>query len=290
MDKLLIGCGYLGSRVAARWLAEGHRVFATTRSPARAEELRRQGIEPIVGDVLDPASLKQLPVVQTVCHAVGLDRAAGRSMREVYVEGLRNVLAALPSPERFLYISSTGVYGQCDGEEVDETAATEPLEDSGQVVLAAEQQLRERLPNSIILRFAGIYGPGRLLRRQAIAAGEPIVGDADKWLNLIHVEDGAAAVLAAEQRGQPGQVYNVCDDAPVRRRDFYTALARLLHAPEPRFVAPAPGAPLPGHERANRRLVNRRLRQELNVTLRYPSYGEGLPASVQSAVTPQSQE
>jgi len=280
MDKLIIGCGYLGSRVAARWLADGHRVFATTRKLERADELRRLGLDPVICDVLDPASLKQLPPVTTVCHAVGLDRAAGRSMREVYVAGLRNVLDALPRPERFIYISSTGVYGQCDGEAVDETAVTEPVEESGKIVLEAEQLLHGRLPGAVILRFAGIYGPGRLLRRQALEAGEAIVGDAEKWLNLIHVEDGAAAVLAAEAHGQPGRIYNVSDDAPVRRRNFYSLLAQLLKAPAPNFVSPAPGVPLPAHERANRRIVNRGLRQELAVALQYPSCTQGLPAAV----------
>jgi nucleoside-diphosphate-sugar epimerase len=283
MNKLIIGCGYLGSRVAARWRAERHRVFATTRKPERADELRRQGIEPVVCDVLDPASLKHLPAVATVCHAVGLDRAAGRSMREVYVQGLRNVLDALPPPKRFIYISSTGVYGQCGGEAVDESAVTEPAEESGRVVLEAERLLHGCMPGAVILRFAGIYGPGRLLRRQALAAGEAIVGDADKWLNLIHVDDGAAAVTAAEANARPGRIYNVGDDAPVRRREFYSALARLLQAPEPRFVAPPPDAPLPSHEWANRRIVNRRLRQELAVPLQYPSCAEGLPAAVRES-------
>jgi nucleoside-diphosphate-sugar epimerase len=279
MEKLIVGCGYLGQRVAARWLAVGQRVFATTRSAARAEQLARQGIEPIRCDVVDPASLQMLPSVDTVLYCVGFDRSAGRPMREVYVNGLDHVLAALPAPGRFVYVSSTGVYGHCHGEEVDETAATEPVEESGQVVLEAESVLRRRLPEALILRFAGIYGPGRLLRERALRAGEAMVGDPEKWLNLIHVEDGAAAVLAADERGRPGEVYNVSDDQPVRRREFYTLLARLLGAAQPRFVPPSPDAPPPGHERVNRRISNRRLRQELAVDLRYPSYREGLPES-----------
>ena len=98
-----------------------------------------------------------------------------------------------------MYVSSTGVYGQCHGEEVDEESATEPVEESGRVVLEAERLLHQQLPEAVILRFAGIYGPGRLLRRQAIEAGEVLVGDPEKWLNLIHVADGAAAVHAAEE-------------------------------------------------------------------------------------------
>lgn len=275
---LVIGCGYLGQRAAARWREQGWRVWATTRSLARAEELRQGGFEPVVCDVTAPESLRQLPAVATVLYCVGMDRAAGMSMREVYVGGLRNVLASLPRPDRFVYVSSTSVYGQTNGEEVDEESATGPEEDSGRVVLEAEALLRERLPEAVVLRFAGIYGPGRLLRRQAIEAGEPLIGDAEKWLNLIHVEDGVAAVLAAAERGRG--VYNVSDGRPVRRREFYTVLARLLGAPQPRFVPRSLGEPLPAHERANRRVVNRRLCEELGVVLRYPDCEAGLTASV----------
>src|SRR5262245_54807787 len=130
MDKLVIGCGYIGSRVAALWQAQGHRVFATTRSSEHASQLRQLKLEPILCDVTDPASLRQLPKVASVFHGIGLDRSAGQSMRQVYVEGLRNALAALPRPERFIYVSSTSVYGQADGEEVDENFPTEPQEES----------------------------------------------------------------------------------------------------------------------------------------------------------------
>jgi len=138
------------------------------------------------------------------------------------------------------------------------------------------------IPEAIVLRFAGIYGPGRLLRSQSVKQGEPIVGDPDRWLNLIQVEDGAAALSAAEAKAGPSEIVNVCDDEPVRRRDFYRLMAKLLRAPEPRFVPlPADSSP-PGHERAHRRIVNRRLRTELEVSLRYPSYREGLPAAVEA--------
>src|SRR5207247_1991336 len=122
---------------------------------------------------------------------------------------LANVLAQLPPPKRFIYVSSSSVYGQTNGGWVDETSPTEPNEESGRIVLEAENLLRAKLPNAIFLRFAGIYGPGRLLRRQTIERGDPIVGDADKWLNLIHVDDGARVILAAEERAEPGRVYNV---------------------------------------------------------------------------------
>jgi nucleoside-diphosphate-sugar epimerase len=274
--QLVIGCGYLGQRVATLWQERGDRVHATTRRPEGADALRRLGLAPILCDVLDPASLRALPKVDAVCYAVGLDRSSGASMRSVYVDGLANVLEHLPPPRRFLYVSSSSVYGQTDGGWVDESSATEPEEESGRIVLAAEEVLRQRRPEAVILRFSGIYGPGRLLRRKSIEAGEPIVADADKWLNLIHVDDGARAVLAAEAHAVPGGIYNICDDHPVPRREFYTELARVLGAPPPRFVTPPPDQPAPPHEKANRRIGNRRMKDELGVVLAYPDYRRGL--------------
>jgi nucleoside-diphosphate-sugar epimerase len=273
---LILGCGYLGNRVAALWRAHGRRVIAATRDPSHLPP----DVEPIVCDVLNPASLRSLPRVDTVLYAIGFDRTSGATMRAVYVDGLANVLTHLPPPSRIVYISSSSVYGQTDGGWIDETAATEPLESSGQIVLEAEGVLRARMPGAIILRFTGIYGPGRLLRRQTIEKGEPIVGDAGKWLNLIHVEDGARVILAAEEHGAPGQIYNVCDDHPVRRRYFYAMMAHVLCAAEPRFLAPPPDQPTPPHEWAHRRLNNRRMKEDLRVELRYPDFEQGLRASV----------
>jgi nucleoside-diphosphate-sugar epimerase len=273
---LILGCGYLGARVASLWGRQSRRVFAATRNAGHLPP----DVEPILCDVLQPASLRTVPQVETVLYAISFDRTSGSSMRAVYVDGLANVLAHLPIPKCFIYISSSSVYGQTDGGWVDECSPTEPQEESGQVVLEAEAVLRAKLPGAVVLRFAGVYGPDRLLRRQRIEQGEPIVGDADKWLNLIHVEDGARAVLAAQQYGQPGRVYNVCDDHPVRRRYFYATLARLLGAPEPRFVSPPPGQPTPPHERADRRINNRRMKEELQAELRYPDYEQGLRSSV----------
>jgi nucleoside-diphosphate-sugar epimerase len=276
---LCIGCGYLGGRIAERAADRGDDVFVTTRRPEAAEGFRARGWSPIVCDVLAAESLDRLPAVDVVVHAVARDRRSAASMADVYVRGLANVLDRLPSVQRFVYVSSSSVYGQRDGEWIDETSPTEPEEPAGQVVLEAESLLRARLPSAIVLRFSGIYGPGRLLRRTSIETGEPIVGDAEKWLNLIHVADGASAVLAAIDRGGPGSIVNVCDDEPVRRRDFYTTMARLLAAPEPRFDAPPPDAPTPPHERGNRRIRNRRM-HELGVSLQFPSYRIGLADSV----------
>ena len=192
-------------------------------------------VTPVVCDVLQPQTLEHLPQADTVVYAIGLDRSTGATMRSVYVDGLANVLARLPRPNRFIYVSSSSVYGQADGSWVDETSSTEPTEEAGQIVRAAETLLQAALPDAVILRFAGIYGPGRLLRQKTIQAGEPIVAGANKWLNLIHVDDGARAVLAAEHYAKLGGIYNICDGRPVQRRDFYTSLAQHLALPRRAF-------------------------------------------------------
>ncbi len=269
---LIFGCGYLGLRAARVWVAAGRRVVALTRGK-RAGELSHAGIEPIVGDICDPGTLPHFPAASTVLYAVGLDRTAGRSMREVYTDGLRNVLARLPTPTRLLHVSSTSVYGQTDGAPVTETSPTEPTEESGKVVLEAENLVRSAMPDAIVLRFAGIYGPGRVLRRQALLAGEPLVGDAEKWLNLIHVEDGVRALLAAETRGRPGETYLVSDGTPVTRRDFYTHAANLIGAPPAAFDhRPASGEP-------NRQIDSRKLREECGFSPMFPTFREGLADS-----------
>ena len=194
-------------------------------------------------------------------------------MQDVYVEGLSNVLAHLPSPRRFIYVSSTSVYGQNDGSIVNEFSPTEPIEESGQIVLAAEQLLRERLPSATTLRFAGIYGPDRILRKAALLKGEPLVGDAEKWINLIHVWDGVRAVLAAENI--EGETINIADGEPVSRRNLYTHLAELLNAPPARFE---PGESSRGD--TNRRIENEKAKRLLGFEPKYPSYREGLPRTV----------
>lgn len=276
MGKLIVGCGYLGRRVARCWLDRGEEVWGTTRSTERAQFLSYLGVRPICCDVLQQQTLRSLGPVSTIVHCVGFDRSAGPSMRQVYVEGLTNVLKQLQDwpPHRFIHISSTSVYGQTNGDWVDETAPTAPLSESGRVVLEAEQVLRSHVPDAIILRLAGIYGPGRLLRSDALVNGKPLPGDPDRWLNLIHVDDAATAVLAGDERAGASGIYNIADGEPVRRAEFFSFLAELLGAPPPRFGGEALSDP------TNRRIANGRVLKEMGLRLKFPSYRQGLPASL----------
>lgn len=283
-DKLLFGCGYVGRRVAERWRDQGDRVTVVTRSAERAAALRADGFDAIVADLVEPLVPGSLPPAASVLFAVGFDRSAGRTIHEVYVEGLRHVLDALAArPAKFLYLSSTGVYGDTDGQWVDEDSPCRPTREGGRACLAAEELLWSHPlagPAAVILRLAGIYGPGRVPRRDVLRAGEPIPAAPEGWLNLIHVEDAVEAALAAEARADTPRRYVVSDGNPGRRREYYAEMARLCGAPAPRFVDPAEGTAKAARAGADKRVSNRRLLGELGVRLRYPSYREGLAAIV----------
>lgn len=286
MTKLIVGCGYLGQRVADRWLATGEMVYATTRSEERARELRAVGIEPVVMDVTKPESLSGLPVAETVLYAVGFDRSADATKREVYVNGLAAVLDALPEETgRIVYISSTGVYDQDDGGWIDEGSPCEPTNERSRLLLSAEQCLREHPlgAGAVVLRLAGIYGPGRIPLKDRLASNEPIPASPDAYLNLIHVDDAVEIVLAAAEKARPGTTYLVADGQPGRRRDFYLTVAQLAGLPEPRFA----DSQTENNKRGgtNKRIASARVLADLGVRLSYASYRDGLSAILETEST-----
>jgi nucleoside-diphosphate-sugar epimerase len=281
MSKLVIGCGYLGHRVASLWRNAGESVFAVTRSASRAEVWHSEGLQPIIADVTDRASLANLPSVDTVLYAVGRDRGASHSMRDVYVDGLSALLDALPSGVgRLIYISSTSVYGQQDGSWIDEDSPCEPVTESGRICLEAEQLLEcHRLgARACILRLAGIYGPDRIPRREALARPEPLAVSSDAYLNLIHVDDAVTVIDAVARHAAPATRYLVADGHPVIRADFYAHLAALCGLSAPRFTAPADEGRASARGATNKRASNRRLLAQLKPNLNYPTYREGLAA------------
>lgn len=338
MKKLIFGCGYLGLRVAKRWIEGGDQVAALTRSDTRASEFKRIGIEPILGDICEPDSLRSLPKASTILFAVGFDRNSGRSQHEVYVDGLRNVLEVVNSNcQHFIYISSSSVYGQSEGEVVNETSLCDPKQPGGVCCLTAEKlvweyfrqtrhepktkplastpssnvdtngnsgdQVRstqhvddlgmhiddagrshqgaisQRSPYANVLRLSGIYGPARLLTRvEALRAGQPISGRGDAWLNLIHVDDAASAVIACEKRGIAGETYLISDNKPVRREAYYSRLATLTQAPPPHFAEEI--ASKRGSGGLNKRCDNQKAREDLGLVLAFPSITSGLSHSL----------
>lgn len=285
MTNLLFGCGYLGERVARRWRDAGHEITIVTRSDERAAAFEREGYRAIVADITQPATLRNLPAADTALFSVGFDRTAGGSIEHVYAGGLANVLAALPSTiPHVLYISTTGVYGNGrDGEWVDELTPPDPQRDGGRASLAAEQVLASHSlgKNSVILRLAGIYGPGRIPFLDKLRAGEPIPVATEGYLNLIHVDDAATAVTAADQlppANNSPRIFCVSDGHPATRGDYYREVARLLDAAPPTFMKPDLNSPRDARAEANRRINNSRMLADLGVTLQFPDYRAGLAA------------
>ncbi len=313
MRKLIFGCGYLGRRVAERWRDAGAEVTIVTRSDDKANQLRGEGFQTLVADITRPETLDTLPEAETVLYSVGFDRLAGRSIRQVYAGGMQNVLIRMSKKtERLIYISTTGVYGPARGEWIDERSPTNPQRDGAKASLDAEQRIAAHplAGRAVVLRLAGLYGPGRVPYEQKLRASQPLAVPSTDWLNLIHVDDAATAVVAADGWGKKGvrnllceapsgpfrqkvpdtffsaNIFCVCDGHPVVRRDYYREVARLLGTPEPRFEPASrslnsAACGLAVRSRENKRIANKKMQRELGVRPTYPTYHEGLAAILQ---------
>ena len=284
LRKFVVGCGYLGLRVAEIWRDAGHTVHVTTRSEQRAKELMRQGFEPLVIEITAPNCQISLPAVDTVLYAVGFDRRSGLSREDVYCSGLNNVLQRLPRvTDRLIYISSTGVYGQTMGEWVDEQSVCNPTQEGGKVCLAAEELLRTSPfgGRSVVLRLAGIYGPSRVPFLERLRNREAIPVVAEGYLNLIHVDDAVASVIAAESADLPN-LYVLSDGYPVLRRRYYESIARRLNV-EATFAVPDRSTSRGQRGLSSKRVCNERIVRDLRLKLQYPNYEMGLDQILSSA-------
>lgn len=282
MKVLVVGCGYVGMTAGAELARGGHEVFGLRRTPAGDAELRSVGIQPLRGDVTRREDLARLPgPFDWVVNTVSSTQGGVEEYRAVYVQGMVNLVDWLRgSPiQKFVYTSSTGVYGQDDGSWVDELSATEPASDTGRALVQAEQVLlraaREWGFPAVILRVAGIYGPGRGFLFQQFVRGEArLVDDGRRISNMIHRDDVAGGIRAALERGRPGEIYSAVDDEPVTHREFYQWLAEQLGQPLP----PASEA-AESHERkralTNKRVVNGKLKTELGYVFKYPNFRAG---------------
>ena len=286
-SALIAGCGYVGGRVATLWQARGMRVDVITRSESKANELANSGITPLLFDLAQATTMPQLPDIDAVLWSVGFERTSGVSRQAIWIDGLQRLLNALPprtEPRRILYTSSTSVYGEGHGQEVDEHSLPIPTSEGGIACLAAEQLLQEfakHSPASVsILRLAGIYGPNRLLRRTAdLQSNVPIMSPPDEWLNLIHVEDAVTAIDSISRMGSPPSLINIVSGKSVTRREYYATLAKLVDAPPPTFAAPiAASTSQPSRRGGNRRVVSG-IRESLQIPFRYDSIIDGLSAA-----------
>ena len=275
---LIFGCGYLGKEIGRQLLRIGDNVWGSTRCRENGKKLSNMGINPIISDWNDPRTLRELDSFSHVVIAVSRGRNAQKSYWETLVGGLNLLLPRLSGAENVVYISSTGVYHQKNGVWVDETSPTHPTRQSAKAHLAAENVIRRKRSSSSwnVLRLAGIYGFERVPNQQQLRKRIPIQADPNSYINLIHVEDAAQAVIAA--LGNSNQrTYVVSDDQPTQRRDYYSFITKHLGLAEPIFTTEGTSdSKLPRSE-GNKRVWNRRMKSELLPKLRYPTHVEGLP-------------
>ena len=283
---LIIGCGDVALRMLP--LVRGrHALYALTRDRSRFAALRAVGVRPLWGDLDRPHTLSFLAgLAHDVVHF------APPQPRGVHDTRTAHLIAALGKatsvPQHFVYISTSGVYGDCGGALVDETQPLKPLTERALRRAHAERQLRDwgaRAGVAVtILRAPGIYASNRLPLAR-LERGTPALNAAeDSYVNHIHADDLARAVVAALHRGQPNRTYNVADDVPVRMGEYFDLVADRFGLPRPPRIAREEARrvlspQLYSFMNESRRLVNRRLKRELRFALRYPTVQEGVAAA-----------
>lgn len=280
-----MGCGDVALR-AAPLLSRRFRLFALARDPERFALLRLRGIVPIPGDLDRPATLGRLA---GLAHAVlHFAPPQGEGLRDLRTAHLLAALAkARMLPQTLVYISTSGVYGDCGGEWVPETRPARPGTPRAARRRDAELKIRrfgrENGVRVVLLRVPGIYAPERLpLKRlkEGIPALRP---EEDPYTNHIHAEDLARVAVRALDRGRPGRVYNCADDSRLSMGEYFDLVADRFGLPRPPRISWAEAQTrIPEALRSfmaeSRRLVNRRMKQELKVRLRYPTVTHGISA------------
>jgi len=251
---LLAGCGDLGLRVARRLRQRGDTVYALRRNPPASGD---HDIAWLRADLTRPESLRGLPTgITQLVYLPAPDRRDPTAYRAIFVDGLRCLLDALVGQatlRRVLFVSSSAVYGEHHGDWVDEATPAAPAGFNGTVLLEAEQRLAEWPTRAIVLRLAGLYGPGRLQLLDRLRAGSAQAPRAaPHWANRIHVDDAAAAIAHLLQLADPQACYLGVDSAPLPLHVLYDELARLIDAPPPREGPPPAGI-------GSKRLSNARL-------------------------------
>ena len=273
---LIVGCGFVGESAADGFHAAGWQVTGWTHSAESAARLGAEKPYPVSAhDITDPAAVhaaaRGLPggPPDVLIDCVSSGRGGGvEQYRRVYLDGARHLLAAFPDA-RIVYTGSTSVYAQTDGAWVDETSPALPDRETGHILRKTENVVLGAPGGGTVARLAGIYGPGRSVLLRKFLAGEAVIeGDGARWINQIHRDDAAAALLRLAQPDAPPGIYNVADDTPLTQFALYHALADLYGRPLP------PTGPIDLNRKrgwTSKRVSNARLRA-LSWRPAYPSF------------------
>lgn len=284
---IILGCGYLGRALTQRLRERGEAVIGVVRTPESAAAVAEAGGEPLQLD-LTRADLKALaPAGKQVFH---LAPPPNDEERDALTAHLIESFWGIGHPRRLVYVSTTGVYGDCGGAWVDESREPQPTAGRALRRWDAEQQLRRWSRDSgaelVILRVAGIYACDRLPLAR-IRSRQPVVrADEAPWSNRIHADDLTSVCERAMDRAPAGALYNVCDGHPSTMTDYFCRVADAAGLPQPPQIplAEADGkvsAGMLSYLKESRRLSNRRMLAELDLQLRYPTLEHGLANCLQ---------
>jgi nucleoside-diphosphate-sugar epimerase len=285
MRVAILGCGYVGLELGRRLEEAGHEPIGVRRSAEGIEAIEATGFRAVRADVTDAADLEAVPDVDAVVFAASSGGRGADAARGIYVDGLRTAIGAFGArdapPERLVYTSSTGVYGDHGGDWVDEGTPLDPGTEKTRVLAEAERIALEEAPEAgiegTVARFGGLYGPGRY-RLERYLEGPVTAG----YLNMVHREDAAGAVrFLLEADRAMGEVVLVVDDEPVDKHEFADWLAREAGRdppPKQSIAERLAGADLPATARdrirAQKRCSNAKLR-DLGYAFGYPTFREG---------------
>jgi len=277
---LIAGCGYVGTRLGEMLAARGDHPVGLRRDPSSLPP----AIEPLAVDLLSGDLEARIPPVDLVVYAASADRSDEAAYRRVYVDGvdaLLQVLEARPAgqrPTRFLFVSSTAVYGDAGGDWVDEATPPRPESFRGSIMVDGEARVLASPIPGVVLRLGGIYGPGRTRIIDLVRAGQArCPGDGPIWSNRIHRDDAAAAALHLLELPEPRDIYLGVDAEPAPLCQVYRWLASEVGAPEPQKD------PSVSRDRSNKRCSSERL-QASGFAFRFPSFRDGYGAMLEGLV------
>lgn len=284
MTELIFGCGHLGSLLATNRSIDNREVFGVVRTAASIGRLREQGIGAMQLDLDRPGPVELTLENSTLFYFIPPPKSGELDTR------VRRVISEFAShghPRRIVYLSTTGVYGDCKGEWVSERHPVNPVAPRAKRRWDAECSFREWRSATggelVILRVAGIYGPGKL-PLERLRQGLPLVrAEESPWTNRVHISDLVQVCAAAMDRGVDGEIYNVSDGSPGTMIDYFTRIAALADLPPPSAISLSQAqeqlsAGMLSYMRESRRLDSSKIRDELGIELEYPSMDKGLPA------------
>ena len=276
MRVLIAGCGYVGSALARRLVAAGHEVFGLRRTPDDLPD----GVHPIAADLSQRATLRPLPEpLDAVAYTAGADRFDEASYKAAYVDGVRHFLAALEEqrllPQRVLFTSSTAVYGQQEGEWIDEGSPALPRGFSGRCLLEGERLVWAAGHPGLVVRLGGIYGPGRTRLIENVRGGTATLREGPYYTNRIHRDDCARALEHLLGLASPQPLYLGVDCEPADEALVLQWLAERLGVPPPTRARTRDSARL--RRSGSKRAANDRL-LATGYRFLYPTFREGYSA------------